>query len=281
MREVPVQDITQTVARLCKEAASTLPSEVTNLIHKAQQTEVSEFGRYALDEVCENLEIAHRDKMPLCQDTGIVLVFLELGQEVHITGGDLEQAVNQGIAQGYTEGYLRKSIVSDPLFRRENTKDNSPGIIYLRMVPGDGLHITVMPKGAGSENMTKLAMLKPAQGIDGVKDFIIHTVASAGGNPCPPTIVGVGIGGNADKAVQLSKEALRRRAGSHHADPAYAQLEEELLHAINKTGIGPQGFGGLNTALAVQIETYPTHIAMLPVAVTLNCYAARHAEAQL
>ena len=276
MREIRAEQITEEVARLCIEAACDLPADVERAVRKAADDEVSEFGKYAMEKVCRNLEIARENQVPMCQDTGMVIVFAELGQDAHIVGGDFETAINAGIAQGYTEGYLRKSTVVDPLLNRVNAGDNTPAIIYTRIVEGDTLTLTVMPKGAGSENMTKLAMLKPAQGLEGVRRFVVDAVVSAGGNPCPPTIVGVGLGGNADKALQLSKEALRREVGAPNTDTGYAALEAELLEEINASGIGPQGFGGCVTALAVHIETYPTHIAMLPVAVTLNCHAARH-----
>lgn len=211
----------------------------------------------------------------------MVVVFCEVGQDAHVVGGTLEDAVNAGIARGYEDGYLRKSTVADPLFERTNTQDNTPGIIYTRLVPGDRVSLRVMPKGAGSENMSALRMLKPADGVEGVRRFVVDTVVSAGGNPCPPTIVGVGIGGNADKALQLSKLALLRTAGEPNPDARYAALEGEILDEINRSGIGPQGFGGLVTSLAVHIETYPTHIATLPVGITLNCHAARHKEVVL
>lgn len=281
MREIQVEDITSEVARLCIEAACDLPADVELLVQQACDTEESDFGRYAMEKVCRNIGIARQDAVPLCQDTGMVIVFAEVGQDAHIVGGLLEDAINAGIAQGYTEGYLRKSTVVDPVLHRINAGDNTPAIIYTTLVAGDTLHLTVMPKGAGSENMSALKMLKPADGLEGVKRFVIDAVVQAGGNPCPPTIVGVGIGGNADKAMLLSKQALRRRTGAPHPNPEYAALEQELLKEINKSGIGPQGFGGRNTALAVHIETYPTHIATMPVAVTLNCHAARHKEVVL
>lgn len=281
MRDIEAARITEEVARLCVEAACDLPADVERAVRRAADDEVSEFGRYAMEKVVRNLEIAREQQVPMCQDTGMVLVFAELGQDAHIVGGDFEGAVNAGIAKGYTEGYLRKSTVVDPLLSRVNAGDNTPGIIYTRIVPGDALTLTLMPKGAGSENMSRLAMLKPAQGLAGVKRFVVDAVVQAGGNPCPPTIVGVGIGGNADKALQLSKQALRREVGAPNPDPAYAALEDELLEEINASGIGPQGFGGRVTALAVHIETYPTHIATLPVGVTLNCHAARHKQVVL
>lgn len=281
MKEINASDIAREVRRMCIEAACDLPADVERLIERAAETEESEFGRYAMEKICRNVKIAREGTVPMCQDTGMVIVFVEIGQEVHIAGGLLEDAINAGVAAGYTDGYLRKSTVVDPVLNRKNAGDNTPAIIYTRLVAGDELRLTVMPKGAGSENMSRLAMLKPAQGLEGVKDFIVDAVVNAGGNPCPPTIVGVGIGGNADKAMQLSKVALRREAGAPNPDPRYAALEAELLERINASGVGPQGFGGRNTALAVQIETFPTHIATMPVAVTLNCHAARHKEAVL
>lgn len=276
MKEINVATITEEVARLCIEAACDLPADVEKLIREATAAEESEFGKYAMEKVCKNITIAREDNVPMCQDTGMTIVFVEMGQEVHIVGGDFDEAINAGIAKGYTEGYLRKSTVIDPVLNRKNAGDNTPAIIYTSIVPGDTLTLTVMPKGAGSENMSQLRMLKPAQGLEGIKQFVIEAVVNAGGNPCPPTIVGVGIGGNADKAMQLSKIALRREAGAPNPNPEYAALEKELLEEINKSGVGPQGFGGRTTALAVHIETYPTHIATMPVGVTLNCHAARH-----
>ncbi|MCH4185179.1 MAG: fumarate hydratase [Eggerthellaceae bacterium] len=281
MKDISTTTITKEVRRLCIEAACDLPADVEKLVKHADETEESEFGVYAMDKICRNIEIARSTMVPMCQDTGMTIVFVEIGQDVHIVGGLLNDAINAGVAAGYTDGYLRKSVVIDPVLNRKNTGDNTPAIIYPSIVAGDTLRITVMPKGAGSENMSALKMLKPAEGLDGVKKFIIDTVINAGGNPCPPTIVGVGIGGNADKAMLLSKQALRREAGAPNPNPKYAALENELLEEINKSGVGPQGFGGRNTALAVAIETYPTHIATMPVGVTLNCHAARHKQVVL
>ncbi len=281
MKEIHVDQIASEIARMSIEAACDLPADVERVIVEATSRETSEFGKYAMEKVCKNIKVARENNVPMCQDTGMVIVYAELGQDVHIVGGDFEAAINAGIAKGYTDGYLRKSTVIDPVLNRKNAGDNTPAIVYTRLVPGDSLTLTLMPKGAGSENMTRLGMLKPAQGIEGVKDFIVSAVIEAGGNPCPPTIVGVGIGGNADKALQLSKEALRREVGAPNPDPGYAELEQELLDRINRSGIGPQGFGGLTTALAVHIETFPTHIATMPVAVTLNCHAARHKQVVL
>ena len=281
MKEVSVDTIAREIARMSIEAACDLPKDVEAALRAAAEREESAFGKYAMDKVCRNFEIAREQGVPMCQDTGMAIVFAEVGQDVHIVGGSFEDAVNAGIAQGYADGYLRKSTVIDPLFDRRNAGDNTPAIIYTRLVPGDSLTLTLMPKGAGSENMSRLKMLKPAEGLAGVTGFVLQAVVVAVGIPCPPSIVGVGIGGNADKALLLSKQALRREVGAPNPNPAYARLEQELLDAINRTGIGPQGFGGRTTALAVHIETYPTHIATLPVGVTLNCHAARHRQVVL
>ncbi|HAQ08508.1 MAG TPA: fumarate hydratase [Bacillus bacterium] len=281
MREISVELITKTVRDLSIEAACDLPKDVEKLLKKAAGEEESQFGKYSLEKIVKNVELARREHAPMCQDTGIVVVFAEVGQEVHITGGTLTDAINEGIRQGYQDGYLRKSVVGDPVLNRKNTGDNTPAVIYTELVPGDQIKIQVLPKGAGSENMGALKMLKPSEGLEGVKDFIIKAVTQAGGNPCPPVIVGIGIGGTMDKSTLLAKKALAREAGTPHQNPEYQALEEELLTEINKLGIGPQGFGGKVTALAVHIETYPTHIATMPVAVCLNCHAARHKEAIL
>jgi fumarate hydratase subunit alpha len=277
MREIHVSRISETVARLCVAASHYLDDDVTALLVKAEQTEVSELGKNILAAVLKNLQIAREKSIPICQDTGMAVVFLEVGQDVHITGGNLADAINEGVRQGYTQGYLRKSVLS-PL-TRINTGDNTPAVIHTEIVPGDSLKITVAPKGAGSENMSRLGMLKPADGIPGVKEFVLQAVRDAGGCPCPPVIVGVGIGGTMEKAAWLAKKALLRPAGSPSPDLLVAGMEQELLTSINKTGIGPQGVGGSITALAVQIETYPTHIAQLPVAVNIQCHVARHREA--
>ena len=273
--------ISDAVEALCISAAFDLPRDVQDCLETARQNESSELGRWALDKIAVNTSIAHEERMPLCQDTGLVLVFVELGQNVHVVGGSLEEAIQNGVAQAYQGSYLRKSLVDDPLFERVNTQDNTPAIIHYRVVSGNELKITLMPKGGGSENMSALAMLKPAQGIEAVKDFVYNTVINAGGNPCPPTIVGVGIGGNSEYALELSKKALARPVGQSNADNRYAKLERELLDRINASGIGPQGFGGNTTALAVHIEHFPTHIAMLPVGVSLNCHVARHKQVVL
>lgn len=244
MREIPVEQITETVKRLCIEAACNLPGDAEQLIKKNQALEESQFGKYIFQQIVENIELARKENQAMCQDTGITVVYLEVGQEVHITGGSLIEAVNEGVRQGYTQGYLRKSVVIDPVLNRKNTGDNTPAVIHTEIVPGDKLRIMVVPKGAGSENMGALKMLKPSDGLEGVKDFILKTVREAGGNPCPPIIVGVGIGGTMEKATMLAKKALTRKAGTPNPDPGYAQLEQELLERINQLGIGPQGLGG-------------------------------------
>ena len=281
MREIAADDVTETVARLCQEADFDIPEDVLDALKKYRDAEESPLGRQVLDQILENDSIAANEKIPICQDCGTAVVFLELGQDVHITGGELNIAVEKGVRQGYEAGYLRKSIVSQPFSARVNTKDNTPAIIHLEMVRGDRLKITVMPKGGGSENMSRLAMLTPAMGRKGVIDFVVKSVDEAGSNPCPPVIVGVGIGGTADKATILAKKALLRRVGEPNPDPEMAELEREILESVNSLGIGPQGFGGRTTALAVHAEVFPTHIAMMPVAVNLNCHAARHKEAIL
>ena len=275
VREIEAARITDTVKRLCIQANVILPEDVKNCIIKRKSEENWAPAREILDRIEENFELAAAENVPICQDTGVACVFLEIGQEVHIAGGDITQAVNEGVRQGYAEGYLRKSVVRDPL-DRVNTGDNTPAMIYYDIVPGDKIKITVAPKGFGSENMSQIKMLRPSDGIEGVKAFVLKAVEEAGPNPCPPIIVGVGIGGTFDKVALLAKKALLRETGTPSADPLYAKLEEELLEKINALGIGPQGFGGKTTALAVAVEHYPTHIAGLPVAVNINCHVARH-----
>ena len=275
VREIEAAKITDTVKRLCIQANVILPEDVKNCIIKRKSEENWAPAREILDRIEENFDLAAAENVPICQDTGVACVFLEIGQEVHIAGGDITQAVNEGVRQGYAEGYLRKSVVRDPL-DRVNTGDNTPAMIYYDIVPGDKIKITVAPKGFGSENMSQIKMLRPSDGIEGVKAFVLKAVEEAGPNPCPPIIVGVGIGGTFDKAALLAKKALLRETGTPSADPLYAKLEEELLEKINALGIGPQGFGGKTTALAVAVEHYPTHIAGLPVAVNINCHVARH-----
>jgi fumarate hydratase subunit alpha len=281
MREISCQEITDTVARLCIEANYHLGEDVLNALREAREREVSPVGQAVLDQILQNAEIAARGELPLCQDTGLTVVFLELGQDVHIVGGDLNQAINEGVRKGYIEGYLRKSVVDKPFSARVNTRDNTPAVIHTEIVPGDKLKITVAPKGGGSENMSYLRMLSPAAGRQGVIDFVVDCVDRSGANPCPPIIVGVGIGGTVDQTTLLAKKALLRPVGQPHPDPEVAELEAEILERVNRLGIGPQGFGGKVTALAVHVETFPCHIASLPVAVNLQCHSARHKEAML
>lgn len=280
MREIKVSTITSAIKDLCINANYYLDQDIRDRLQEAQDKETFPIAKEMLTKIMINADIAKNEQMPMCQDTGMACVFVELGQEVHIAGGSLEEAIHEGVRQGYTEGYLRKSVVKDPL-DRVNTKDNTPAIIYYNIVPGDKLKITVAPKGFGSENMSGIKMLKPADGVEGVKEFIIETVKKAGPNPCPPIVVGVGIGGTFDRAANLAKKALIRPTAERNANQMYADLEAELLEKINALGIGPQGFGGRTTALAVNIEYYPTHIAGLPVAVNINCHATRHAEVEL
>jgi fumarate hydratase subunit alpha len=280
LREIDAKQITETVAQMCKEAAYYLPDDVYNAMKKARETETSPVGQNVLDQIIRNAEIAKAEDRPYCQDTGMTIVFLEVGQDLHITGGLLEDAVNAGISKGYTEGYLRKSVVGEPLFNRVNTKDNTPGVIYTKIVAGDKLKITVAPKGFGSENKSGVKMLVPADGVEGVKKAVMDIILHASMNPCPPMVVGVGIGGTMDRAALLSKKALTRSIDERNPMPEYAKLEGELLDLINQTGIGPQ-LGGSTSALAVNIEWGPTHIAGLPVAVTICCHAMRHASRTL
>ena len=274
MRELDAARITEVVARLCVEANRHLPQDVKNCIACAREKEQWAPAQEILDRIKENYEIADRDEMAICQDTGMACVFLEIGQDVHING-NIADAVNEGVKKGYGEGFLRKSVVRDPL-DRVNTGDNTPAMLYTDIVPGDQVKVTVAPKGFGSENMSQLKMLKPSDGLQGVKDFVVKVVEEAGPNPCPPIVVGVGVGGTFDKAALLAKKAIIRSAEERNANPFYADLEAELLEKINALGIGPQGFGGKTTALAVNIEYLPTHIAGLPVAVNLNCHVTRH-----
>lgn len=278
MREISTEQITQEVARLCIEANYHLGEDVLNALRDARQKEVSPVGQAVLDQILQNAEIAAQGELPLCQDTGLTVVFLELGQDVHITGGDLYEAINEGVRKGYQEGYLRKSVVERPFSARVNTKDNTPAVIHTEIVPGDKLKITVCPKGGGSENMSYLRMLSPAAGRQGVIDFVVNCVDRSGANPCPPIIVGVGIGGTIDWTTLIAKKALLRPVGQPHPDPEVAELEAEILERVNKLGIGPQGFGGRVTALAVHVETFPCHIASMPVAVNIQCHSARHKE---
>ncbi|MDI6828724.1 MAG: fumarate hydratase [Armatimonadota bacterium] len=277
MREIYFSRIVEAVAELCVKSNYELGDDVYQALKNAIEVEESPIARDILAQLIENADIARQKRMPMCQDTGYVVAFIELGKDVHITGGLLADAVNAGVAKGYTEGYLRKSIVAHPLDRK-NTGDNTPAVIHVDLVAGDQIRIMIAPKGGGSENMSSVKMLKPSDGVAGVKQFVLETVRSAGPNPCPPLIIGVGIGGTMDKAAVLAKKALFRRVGDHSSNPLDANLEEELLKLVNETGIGPGGFGGKTTALAVNVETYPCHIASLPVAVNIQCHAARHKE---
>ena len=279
MREISADLIRDKIAELAIEANCKLPCDVKRRIEEARAAEPWPTAQGILDKIIENYGIADRDNVPICQETGVCCVFLKVGQDVHITG-DLRAAVDEGVRRGYGEGYLRKSVVKDPL-RRVNTGDNSPAMLYTEIVPGDRIELTVAPKGFGSENMSRLAMLKPSDGIEGVKAFILKTVEEAGPNPCPPIVVGVGIGGTFDKAAYMAKKALMRSTEERNPDEFYAALEQEMLEKINALGVGPQGFGGRTTALACNIEWYPTHIAGLPVAVNINCHVTRHKTAVL
>lgn len=281
MRDIDCQKITETVSSLFKEACFSLPSDVLAALENARENEISQAARGVLEKIIENATIASTDGIPLCQDTGVAVVFLELGQEVHITGGDLYSAVQDGVRQAYDEGYLRKSMVDRPFSSRINTGDNTPAVIHTDIVPGDKLTITAMPKGGGAENMTRLAMLLPADGRSGVIDFVVRTVDESGGNPCPPVIVGVGMGGTAEYSLLLAKKALLRPIGDANPDSENAELEKEILERVNRLGIGPMGYGGSTTALAVHVETHPAHITSLPVAVNLQCHSARQKKAVL
>lgn len=279
MREINISEITKTVTRLFKEANFYLTDDVLAAIKKAARDEESPVAREVLEQIIKNAEIASKEQIPLCQDCGSAVVFLEMGQEVHVTGGDLTAAINEGVRQAYNEGYLRKSMANKPFSARVNTKDNTPAIIHTDIVPGDKIKITAIPKGGGAENMSRLGTLTPAAGRQGVIDLVIKTVDEAGSNPCPPIIVGVGIGGTVEKTVLLAKKALLRKIGEHNPDQEIAELEKELLQKINGLGIGPMGYGGRTTALAVNVEVLPAHIASMPVAVNLNCHSSRHKEA--
>lgn len=278
LREISAATITESVRKLCETAAFELPDDVETCLKACAQRERNEIAKDFFAQYLENADIARRERLPICQDTGFAVFFVELGNDVHISGGLLEEAINRGVAIGYPENYLRSSIVDDPLFVRKNTGNNTPAVIHISFVKGDQIKITIAPKGGGSENMSAIKMLTPSAGRQGIVDFVIETLKKAGGNPCPPTIVGVGIGGNFEKVAYLAKKALLRPVGSVNPDPEYAKLEAELLTKINALNIGSQGLGGDITSLAVHIEHHPCHIASLPVAVNLNCHAARHAE---
>lgn len=275
MREISVTLVTETIEKLCIDANNHLPDDVKEAIERCRACEDSLIAQGVLDNIIENYNIADRECVPICQDTGMACVFLEIGQDVHLIGGDLTSAVNEGVRRGYEKGYLRKSVVADPI-RRGNTGDNTPAMLYTEIVPGENIKITVGPKGFGSENMSAIRMFKPSAGLQGIKDFILETVELAGPNPCPPMVIGVGIGGTFDKAALLAKKAIMRPLGTHHTDPYYAQLETEMLEKVNALGIGPQGFGGKTTAIGLNIETLPTHIAGMPCAININCHVTRH-----
>lgn len=281
MHIVETKTITEAVRRMAVDAAYYLPDDVLFSLKRSRDTEKWALAKDTLDQIIENAGIAAQTKSPMCQDTGMAVLFVSVGQDVRIEGGFIEDAINEGVRQAYEHGYLRKSVVRDPLYDRVNTKDNTPAVVHYKIVPGDKLHIVFAAKGFGSENMSRLAMLKPSDGLEGVKKFILETVELAGPNPCPPIVVGVGIGGTVDKVTLLAKEALMRPFDSYNKDPFYADLEKEMLEKINALGIGPQGYGGKTTALRVLIETYPTHIAGLPVCVNINCHATRHKEVTL
>ncbi len=280
MRDIQTTQITDMVEKLCIEANCHLTDDIYNCLGNCRATERSPLGQEILGTLIENARMAREGMDPICQDTGMTVVFVRIGQDAHIAGGSLEDAVNEGVRRGYEKGYLRKSVVRDPL-DRVNTKDNTPAVIHYEIVSGDSFHLIVAPKGFGSENMSQLRMLKPSQGLKGVKDFVIQTVSEAGANPCPPIIVGVGIGGTMEKSALLSKKALLIPIGQPNPNPALAELEAELLQSINALGIGPAGFGGTTTAMAVHVLTYPTHIAGLPVSVNIGCHVTRHAEGSL
>lgn len=275
MRTISIDEITRNIKEMCIEANYELSSDVKSAIYKKEETESNQLGKQILSQLKENMSIAENENIPICQDTGMAVVFMKIGQDVHFEGGNLEDAINEGIRQGYVEGYLRKSVVKDPI-ERINTKDNTPGVIHYEIVPGDKVEITVAPKGFGSENMSRVCMLKPADGIEGVKEAILETVRLAGPNACPPVVVGVGIGGTFEKCAILAKKALTRELGSHNSIPYVKELEEELLEKINQLRIGPGGLGGDTTALGINIEVYPTHIAGLPLAINMCCHVNRH-----
>jgi fumarate hydratase subunit alpha len=280
MREISTKDITKAVKDLCIDANYNLGEDVQDALRKAYQKEESPVGKATLQQIIDNFEIAKQGEFPICQDTGFSVFFVDMGEGVCIKDGNLFDAINEGVRQGYKDGYLRKSILGDPI-ERKNTGDNTPAVIHLNVVKGDKLKIVIAPKGGGSENMSEVKMMKPADGVEGVKQFVIDMVKRSGSNPCPPIVVGVGIGGTFEKCAEMAKRALLRPIGSKHPNPFYAQLEAELLEKVNKLGIGPQGFGGTQTALAVYVETYPCHIASFPAAVNINCHAARHKEVTL
>ncbi|MFP4663262.1 MAG: fumarate hydratase [Bacteroidales bacterium] len=275
MREIDVSKLTKVIRDLSIEASVVANDDLVDALNKAHNSESSPVGKAVLGQLIENIDIAKKDKTPICQDTGFTVIYLDVGQDVHFTGGDLTEAINKGVAEGYVEGYLRKSIVANPITDPKNTGDNTPAIIHTHIVPGDEVKITLLPKGGGSENMSRLKMMKPADGVEGIKDFVIETVSQAGGNPCPPTVIGVGVGGTFDHVAWLAKKAISRRFGQRHPNPQIAGYETQWLKEINKLGIGPAGLGGNTTSLELFIEEHPRHIATFPVAVNIQCHAAR------
>ncbi len=281
MREIHVDEIRDTVAQLCKEAASLLPEDVIGALKSARATEKSPVATKVLDQIILNADLAGKEMLPLCQDTGTTVIFLEIGQDTHIVGGHLSKALTEGVSRGYTEGFLRSSIVDKPFSDRSNTKDNTPPIVHTEIVPGDRLRLQLMPKGGGCENMSRFTIMLPAAGKQGITEFVLKTVEEAGGNPCPPIIVGLGVGGSAEYAMLLAKKSLTRKIGDLNPDEEESEFEAELLEKVNALGLGPQAVGGVNTALAVHMMTYPTHVASLPVAVNLQCHSARLKEATL
>jgi fumarate hydratase subunit alpha len=281
LREIDVKEVTKTVSRLCQEANFFLPDDVLEALKKARREEESQIAQQTLDQILANAKLAKDEQIAMCQDCGATVVYFDVGQEVHFAGGDVYKAINDGVKDGYDKGYLRKSMVNKPYSARINTKDNTPAIIHTDIVPGDKVKITVVTKGGGSENMSQLQMLMPADGRQGIIDKVVKAVDDAGSNPCPPLIIGVGIGGTSERAMELAKKALLRKVGDPNPDPEYAELEKELLKRINALGIGTQGFGGRITALAVHVETFPAHIASMPLAINMQCHAARHKEAIL
>ncbi len=280
MREIHVNEITDTVAQLCIDACHKLPDSVIQGFHNAAEKEVSPLGKSVLIKLIENDRIARENDVPYCHDTGLTIVYASVGQDVHITGGDFQDAIHAGVRKGYAEGYMRKSVVGDPLLR-VNTNDNTPAVIHTEIVPGSAIELTVLPKGGGSENWSTMKFLLPGEGVEGVKKFVLDAIKVAGGSACPPLTVGVGIGGSFDKVTEIAKKAILRDIGEHHKDAHIAQLEAELLEEINKTGIGPQGYGGISTALWCAVETYACHITALPVAVNIQCHAARRKSATI
>ena len=281
MRNIDAKEVTEAVARLLQEANFFLPEDVFDALEQARKTEESTLAQQTLDQILDNAKLSREEQIAICQDCGLAVIYLEVGQDVHVTGGDLYEAVNDGVRQGYEKGYLRKSMAAQPYSARVNTKDNTPAVIHTDIVPGEKIRIITMPKGGGSENMSRLFMLTPARGRQGVIDSVVQAVDEAGSNPCPPVIVGVGVGGTAEKAMAMAKKSLLRRIGKNNPDAEVAELEEELLERVNSLGVGPQGFGGRTTALDVHVETFPAHIASMPLAVNLQCHAARTKEVVL